>query len=254
MPRSQKQGAKKIGVTETIFVDESGDPGLSPASKKLRPYFTFGFVYCEDPQGLRKRLRRLLKKLHLRHKYPRHLAELKFYLPNTDLIQQGYKIEDIRKYEAFSPYVRSKTIGVICREASGVFAAIIDKKRAKSTWTPEELGNFTFAQTVIVNIMNKISPANPPAILYDKGRLSAARTHRFRTYLTNKDSYFQYMGFKRYRGILPPPVETTSKLEPGIWAADIVAGAFYHKHCHKDWSYVNALSKVFIGSGERIYW
>jgi len=208
-------------ITETIFVDESGDPGLSAASKRIRPYFTFGFVYCENPQGLRKRLRRLLKKLHLKHKYPRHLSEIKFYLPNTDLIQQGYTIADLRKYETFSPEIRTKAIKVICREADGVFSAIIDKKKVKNTWTSEQLGNFAFAQSLIVNIMNKISPPNPPAILYDKGRLSAARTIRFKTYLTNKDSYFQYLGIKRYRGSLPAPIETTSQLEPDIWAADI---------------------------------
>lgn len=237
-----------VNVTETIFVDESGDPGLSTASKRISPYFTFGFVYCKDPQGLRKRLRRLLKKLHLRGKYPRHLAELKFYLPDTDLIQQGYSKDNIRKYETFSPEVRIKTINIICREATGVFAAIINKNKVKNTWIPEQIGNFAFAQTLIVNIMNKISPPSPPVILYDKGRLSAARTYRFKTYLSNKDSYFQNMGLKRYRGILPPPVETTSRLEPGIWAADIVAGAFYHKYYHKDWSYSNALASVLIGN------
>jgi len=62
-------------IKETIFVDEAGDPGLSPASKKLHQYFTIGFVYCEDPEQLRKKLRRLLKRLHLRGKYPLHLGE-----------------------------------------------------------------------------------------------------------------------------------------------------------------------------------
>lgn len=243
-----------VRVTETIFVDESGDPGLSTASKRIRPFFTFGFVYCSDSQNLRKRLRRLLKKLHLKSKYPRHLCEIKFYLPNTDLIQQGYKIADIRQYEKFSPEVITKAIEIICKYANGVFAAIINKKKVKNTWTSEQLGNFTFAQTLIVNIMNKISPPNPPAILYDKGRLSASRTNRFKTYLLNKDSYFQYKGLKQYRGSLPAPIETTSTLEPGIWAADIVAGAFYHKHSHKDWSYANALTSIYIGSGERLYW
>ena len=53
----------------TIFVDESGDIGLSDRAKK-RPYFVLGFVYCRDPGQLRKRLKRLLKKLHLTGKYP----------------------------------------------------------------------------------------------------------------------------------------------------------------------------------------
>lgn len=241
-------------MTETIFVDESADIGLSPISKRLRPFVTFGFVYCEDPQNLRKRLRRILKKSHVKNKYPQHLAELKFYLPETELIQQGYTKERLRYYEGLLPNVRLRAIQAICKEATGIFAAIIDKSKVRDSWTSEQLGNFVFAQTLIVNIMNKITPSSPPAILYDKGRLSASRTQEFKKYMQNKDGYFQYLGLKRYRGILPPPIETTSALDPGIWAADIVAGAYYHKYYHKDWSYANALCSKAIGNGERVYW
>ncbi|MHA1431511.1 MAG: DUF3800 domain-containing protein [Candidatus Freyarchaeota archaeon] len=241
-------------VSEVIFIDESGDPGLSTGSRRIRPYYTMGFVYCDNAQGLRKRMRRLLKRLHLRKKYPLHLAELKFYLPNTELIQKGYSRDDLKRFESYMPMVRSRSLNVICREACGVFAAVVDKKKTRSTWTPETLGNFVFAQTLIVNIMNQISPANPPAILYDRGRLSPARTQRFKTYVTNKDSYFQFTGLKRYRGSLPPPIQVPSVNEPGIWAADMVAGAFYHKYTHNDWSYSDTLSPVLIGNGERLYW
>jgi len=242
------------GVTEVIFVDESGDPGLSKGSIQRQAYVTIGFVYCKNPQLLRKKLKRLLKRLHQRGKYPPHLSELKFYLPDTDLIQKGYTKQQLRAYEAFLPNIRTKAISIICKEATGVFAAVIDKRKAYSSWTPEELCNFAFVQTLIVNIMNTVSPANPPAILFDMGRLSPARTRFFKSYLVNKDSFFEHKGYKRYRGSLGPPIEVASYDEPGIWAADIVAGAFYHKYAHKDWAYSNALAPVLIGNGERLFW
>lgn len=240
--------------SETIFVDESSDPGLSAKAKRIRPYFVIGFVYCDNPSMLRKHLRRLLKRLHLRKKYPPHLAELKFYLPNTDLIQKGYTLQQLRGYEGFLPVIRTKAINIICKNATGIFVAVIDKKRAYSTWAPHEIYNFVFAETLIVNVLNVVSPPNPPAILFDKGRLTTARLRGFKKYLLNKDSYFENMGWKRYRGPLAPPIDVPSVSEPGIWAADIVAGAFYHKYAHKDWSYSNALSKIAIGNGERLYW
>jgi len=238
----------------SIFVDEAGDPGLSPQSKSQRPYLAFGFVYCESPERLRKRLRRLLKKVHVRRKYPPHLAELKFYLPSTDLIQKGYNIADLEHYKTFLPSIRMNSINVVIREATGIFSAVVDKRKAASSWTAERLGNFVFAQTLIVSIMNNISPQNPPAILFDRGRLSHSRTQRFKAYVVNKDSYFEWTGLKRYRGSLPMPIEVPSTDEPGIWAADMVAGAFYHKYAHGDQSYAEALRPVFIGAGERLFW
>jgi len=47
---------------EVIFVDESGNPGLSSPSVELYPYYVIGFVYCKDPSQLRSSLKRLLKK------------------------------------------------------------------------------------------------------------------------------------------------------------------------------------------------
>jgi hypothetical protein len=240
--------------TSVIYVDESGDPGLSTASVRRQPYFTLGFVYCDDPAALQKRLRRLLKRLHMRGKYPPHLAELKFYLPDTYLIQKGYTKDNIRRYEGFLPDIRTKSINIIRNAGAKVFCAVVDKRTAFASWKPEELYNFTFAQTVIVNIMNVLSPPNPPVVFYDRGRLSAARSRDFANYLVNKDSFFEFKGLKRYRGSLSPPVDVPSDDMPGIWAADIVAGAFYHKHAHRDWCYSNALASAIIGTGERTYW
>ena len=117
-----------------------------------------------------------------------------------------------------------------------------------------DIRHFVFAETLVSDIMNVLSPPNPPIILYDKGRLSPAKTQLFQNYLVKKDQYFQRRGWKRYRGALSTPLDLSSTLEPGIWASDLVAGAFYHKYANNDWTYANMFSNVRIGSGERVYW
>jgi len=127
---------------ESIFADEAGDLGLkSPSHIQSKPYYVVGFVYCKDPRELRKRLRRILKRLHVQNIYPPHLTELKFYLPYTDLIQQGYTVAKLdTQYAIHLPNIRTRAIQAICKYANGVFAAVIDKRRAAATWTVETLG------------------------------------------------------------------------------------------------------------------
>jgi hypothetical protein len=57
-----------------------------------------------------------------------------------------------------------------------------------------------------------------------------------------------------YRGNLSSPIDTSSKMEAGIWAADLVAGAFYHKYQNNEWTYSNILNSKKIDNGERIFW
>lgn len=242
--------------SETIFADEAGDLGLSYQPQiQRKPYYVVGFVYSRNPGDLRKHLRRLLKRLHISNKYPRLLTELKFYLPYTELIKLGYTPTQLNtQYMIHMPIIRTKAINIICKYGSGIFAAVIDKRKAKATWTTETLGNFVFAETVVSNIMNKLSLLNSPIILYDKGRLSPFKTTLFQKYVLAKDQYFQRKGWKKYGGSLSTPIDVSSNLEPGIWAADITSGAYYHKYTNNDWTYANMFSNVKIGLGERLYW
>ncbi len=217
-------------------------------------HFTIAFVYCDNAENLRKRLRRLLKRAHLRGKYPPQLPELKFYLPETDLYQRGMNRNEIERFRGLLPDLRRKTIQTIQETNAQTFVAVVDKTKAVSTWTQEELYNFAFAQTLIVNIMNVISPAIPPLVVYDKGRLTPFRTQMFSQHLVSKDSYFENKGLKKYRGALGVPVDVPSYTEPGIWAADILAGAFYQQYEHGDASYSALFSRNRIGSGIRLFW
>jgi hypothetical protein len=239
--------------SETIFVDESGDPGLTRASISKSRYFVMGFVYCRSPGPMRKRLRRLLKRLHPK-KYPPDLRELKFYLPKTELSHSGYSCEELRKFEEYQPSNRMKMINILNETCSGIYAAVCDKTKALRGWTPEKLGNFIFAQTLVVNILPYINPIHTPVLVFDKGRLTATRTSKFKTYLVSKDRYFRNMGLRGYSVNIGPPIDVSSEEEPGLWASDIVAGAFRHAFNTGEREYLEALSPSFIGRGYRIFW
>jgi hypothetical protein len=252
MSRGQKRYAKVDG--EVIFVDESGTPGLSTGSIASSPYYTIGFVYCHEPAQLRTDLKRLLKREHRSDRYPAMLTELKFYLPRSDLMKKGYTSEQLNKYEGYLPTMREKAIEIICKEAVGVFAAILDKSKAHLFWTNERIGNYIFAQTLFLDIMNNISPRYPPAILYDRGRLSPMKNRKFKEYVANKDRYFETMDLKSYKGQIPTLQEQSSYAEPGIWAADLVAGSFECKYRHNEPYYADLLKTEYIATGERVYW
>lgn len=49
-------------------------------------------------------------------------------------------------------------------------------------------------------------------------------------------------------------MEQSSHMEPGIWAADIVAGSFECKYRHSEPHYSDLLKGKYISSGERLYW
>ena len=178
MPGKRRQYTKIDG--DVIFIDESGDPGLSQEAIESTQYYTVGYIYCQEPSVLRSGLRRLLKKVRNRKRYPPTLNELKFYLPKSDLIANGYTITQLQKYEKYLPEIREDAIEIICEKSKGVFGATLDKKKAFDTWTPERLGNYIFAQSLLRDVMNNISPRYPPSILYDGGRLSPTKTALFK--------------------------------------------------------------------------
>lgn len=166
--------------SEAIFIDESGDPGLTEASISKGRYYVIGFVYCRSPAPMRKGLRRLLKRLHPR-RYPPHLRELKFYLPKTDLLQTGYSEDELYRFEEHQPENRRRMIRVLNETCSGVYAAVCDKTKAFKGWTPERLGNFILAQTLVMNILPNIEVAHTPVIVFIRGASQRRRPRSSRS-------------------------------------------------------------------------
>jgi hypothetical protein len=240
----------------TIFVDESGDPGLTAATSiASNPYYVVGYVYVTDPKELRIRLRRFLRKAHRRGWYPEKLRELKFYLPKRWLHANGLPHEQVdSEYMPHLDSVRTRALHIIADHVDGVFAAVLDKRKALPTWTSVRVGNYVFAQSLVVDVLNVLAPSECPNVLYDKGRLSGTNSADFRRYINRKDSWLSGRKVKKYGGAIPPPIETSSLAEPGIWAADLVAGAYYIRYQQGDRRFSNILTKRRIGSGERLYW
>jgi hypothetical protein len=233
-----------------VFVDESGDPGLtSQAGLAKAPYFVFGFVFCRDASELRRRLRRFLKRAHVRKRYPGLLAELKFNIPRRALRQRGYSAEELEHFSRCLPLVRDGALRIVQAHTTYTFAAVIDKRRAAPTWTGERLGNFVFAQTLMVNVLAHPAVVSAPSVVHDKGRLSPANSSKFRRYLQEKEAYFGSKGYKRYAGNLMS-IESASESEPGLWAADLLAGAFNLKFSRGEGACVSILPEC----GTRVYW
>jgi hypothetical protein len=154
-------------ATAMIFVDESGDLGLAKRDViAARPYYVLGFVFVRDAAQLRKRLRRYLKKVHLKEWYPPHLRELKFYLPKKWLYEQGYSFADVdTRYMPRMETIRRKALHIVADHADGIFAAVLDKRKANSTWTQVRLGNFVFAETLFADILNTLALDKCPLIV-----------------------------------------------------------------------------------------
>jgi len=243
-------------IQEIIFVDESGNPGLNITSIQRSPYFSFGFVYCRDPSALRKHLKRLLRREVRKNHWPQHVHELKFSLPIQDMRKKwGYTNLQIQHYLNYLPRVRQKAINFVLNNSCNIFSAILNKNTIqRSSWTPNQLGNFIFAQTLFSNVIRNIHPIFPPNIIFDAGRLSLARTPAFQGYLMNKQTYYRNMGINLHMGNITTPIPASSQLDPGLWAADIVAGAFNIKYHLNDPSYANMLIPIYIANGERRFW
>jgi len=185
-------------VSEVIFVDESGNASLSKEALLHSNFFSLGFVYCKSPIRMRVELKRLLKRLQKRNHYPKKLKELKFYLPNTELMgKYGYSELELTKYLDKMDANRRKMISIINKNAIGIHAAVCIKStvhRDKFT-SAEILGNWLFANTLCKWIVPNIACKHPVTIIFDKGRLTAAKCDNFKLYLKDKERYLKVILF-----------------------------------------------------------
>lgn len=236
------------------YVDESGDPGLNPTHLQKRPCFVFGHACVKDRTGLDRRLKRLLKRLRRRDKHPPKLMELKFCIPYGRLAKHGYSKEQYSAYDANMPDVGERALEILASHTDGVFAAVVDKRGARSTWTPKRLGNCTFAQTLVLGVMREIGSGGRPTVIYDKGRLSQSSERSFESYLRHKQIDFADKHGMPHLLEPCPACSASSIHHPGIWAADYAAGAFCHKRQTGDARYADIPRPVWPGKGEWAYW
>ena len=233
-------------VSEVLYVDEAGDPGLSEAARRVSPYFALGFVYCASPVRMNIELRRLLRRKKKRKQWPEELDELKFYPSITKLRQRfGYTEEQVLKYQSNLDKIRKDTIKVINRNADGIYCAVCEKETVHPASFPssEILGNWLFGNTVCKWILPGLECKHPLTIILDEGRLTSAKSEDFKRYMKNKDQFLKHWDVVDHTNSLGEIIDTSSTGNPGIWASDVVAGAFRHKYHVKDTTYSDQLEK-----------
>jgi Protein of unknown function (DUF3800) len=229
-----------------LFVDESGETGLSGNSRR---YFVYGFVYCENPSSLRINLSNYLIRCHKTNRYPHKLRELKFNLPRTTLIKRGYSEENILIYNSFLSKIRQDICAIIALYSDGIFVSIIDKTTIiQKTWQPETLGNYVFAHSIHENILSKLA-LNDIIIHYDSGRLAQLNQDDFDKYVTIRAPTIVSTRILEIKGL-------SSLSEPCLWAADFLAGSFYRKFALGDALCADRILDTCnrIGNGLRIFW
>ena len=96
------------------------------------------------------------------------------------------------------------------------------------------------------------SISSPPQVVYDHGRIPDTGRREFYHFLMRKVAHYEQLGSVAYRKHIPPPREADSLVETNLWAADMVAGAFFHKHDHNDATYADMPSSKMIRRELRI--
>ena len=192
-----------------LFVDESGDIGLSSNSRR---YFVYGFLCCKDPSFLRIKLSDYLIKCHKTNRYPYVLRELKFALPCSNLIKKGYTKNDLIHYDSFLSKIRQDICSIIASYSDGIFVSILDKTTIRvKTWRPERLGNYVFAHSLHRNILNRLDLSDI-VLIYDSGRLAQLNQDDFDTYVVNRAPAIVGTRISEIKGV-------SSLSEPCLWAA-----------------------------------
>jgi hypothetical protein len=233
-----------------IYVDEAGDTGLSPKSRR---FYSLAFVYCKDPHKLTSHLSWHLRYTHKVNIYPKCLNELKFALPEGKL-KKYYSQKEINYFKNNMLIIRSRILEIINEHSDGFFIAVVDKSSIRfPSWTSERLYNYVFGTTLIHNVFDVINPKVDPVLIFDGGRIDKSKELHLMGYLSKKDSFSKR--FTSYSGCLNSINPVESQTEPCNWAADFLSGSVLNVFAKNDCLYWNKIDRnKFIGNGLRMFW
>jgi hypothetical protein len=201
-----------------VFVDESGDLGFS---KNATNYFIVAFLICDSSTSLKFKMKRTLKRLHQKNKYPQPMDELKF--TKMDDYCKKYVLKEIAKSDSY--------IGVIVVEKEKIVKRLRDDVSTLYNWL------------VVHNIMLSLIPlleTTPKMNIYFDKSLPKKRINSFNTYLEEKASYLFYT-----RGIdldcCISSFHANSRTKPCLQAVDSVVGAYFQLYERKKPEYVDII-------------
>jgi uncharacterized protein DUF3800 len=208
-----------------VFVDESGDLGFT---KKATKFFVVAYLECESPLRLQTELKRILKQLHQKEKYPLLRNELKF--SRMDSYCRKYVLEKIAKFDV--------SLGVV----------VMDKTCVNSNLRkgPAVLYNWCVVHNIMLSLLPNIAAGNKVHMIFDKS-LPTWRINEFNVYVENKASYLLYEKGTAFSSDDISSEHVSSELEPCLQAADAVAGAYFQKYEHQNDEYIKIIEEK-VGS------
>lgn len=106
--------------------------------------------------------------------------ELKFHIPHSWPAKRGYAKARYPACDTNMPGTIEMVLEILAAHTDGTFAAAADK-RGRNAWTPKRLGNYTFAQTLVLGVMRDVGmAAGRPSSAAKAGRHKAtnARLNR----------------------------------------------------------------------------
>ena len=204
-----------------VFIDESGDLGFT---KKSTKFFVVAYVECESSQRLQTEVKRLLKQLHQKKKYPLQRNELKF--SRMDSYCRKYVLKKIAKFDV--------SLGVV----------IMDKACVNSDLRkdPTVLYNWCVVHNIMLSLLPNIATGNKVYMIFDKS-LPTWRIKEFNAYVENKASYLLSEKGTVFSSDTISSKHVSSELEPCLQAADAVAGAYFQKYEHKNDEYTKIIEE-----------
>jgi Protein of unknown function (DUF3800) len=204
-----------------VFVDESGDLGFT---KKATKFFVVAYVECESPQRLQTEVKRILKRLHQKKKYPLQRSELKF--SRMDSYCRKYVLEKIAKFDV--------SLGVVVMNK-----AYVNSNLRKD---PTVLYNWCVVHNIMLSLLPNIAAGNKVHMIFDKS-LPTWRIREFNAYVENKASYLLSEKGTPLSSDAISSEHVSSELEPCLQAADAVAGAYFQKYEHQNDEYIKIIEE-----------
>lgn len=185
-------------------------------------------------------------------KYPGVLRELKYKLPIKQL-KRFYTDMDIEYYQSVLRLIRLDVIDLINRYSDGIHITILNKETIREpTWTSVELGNYIFAETIQKIFLNKVEFKYNPKVYFDMN-YDILKTNAFINYMFNKDGYYLTQGIRKTHFSLSDVIGVSSIDEPGIWAADFLAGAYYDYYNFDNPEFFSMIDQAKLISAPTIY-
>jgi hypothetical protein len=216
-----------------VYVDESGNLGFSETSTK---FFIIAYIECESPTQLQTEMTRTLRVLHRKKSYHCSNNELKFALMN----------QECRQYTLQKINVCDLSVNVV----------VVEKNRI-----PNKLrGDLARLNILLVtrNILHSIQPQliehKKVNITFDRN-LSKWKIEEFNNYVRETTK-----GLLTEKGTNLSPdrmslFHVNSISDPGLQAADAIAGAYFQKYEHKNDFYVNLIKdkvRLFVYPRDKI--